>query len=246
MDEHELRRRVEAHSWFHTMDLGHGIVTVGRDESLRRLGWLQLPASLTGKTVLDVGAWDGFFSFECERRGAERVLAVDSVAWQEPAWGPNGYGTKAGFELAREALGSNVEDLNLGDLDDLSPERVETWDVVLLLGVLYHMKHPWRTLERVASVCRELLVIETHVDLIELRRPAMAVYPGDELAGDASNWCGPNPAAVKAMLAVEGFSSIESVHLERRAYRLARAAYRRARGPRFRVQQGRCVIHARR
>jgi tRNA (mo5U34)-methyltransferase len=195
--------------------------------------------------VLDVGAWDGFFSFEAERRGAARVVALDGPAWREPAWGPGGYGTKAGFELARHALRSSVEDREL-DLEEISPATVGRFDVVLFLGVLYHLKHPWPVLERVASVCDGLLIVETHADLLDLRRPAMALYPGAEVAGDASNWWGPNVAALKAMLREEGFARLELVHRQPLPYRLARAAYRRVRGPRFRAQQGRVVVHARR
>ena len=66
-------------------------------------------------SVLDVGAWDGFFSFEAERRGAARVLAIDSFSWEGDGWG-----SKAGFELAHEALGSRVESRTI-DVLDLSP-----------------------------------------------------------------------------------------------------------------------------
>ena len=91
---------------------------------------------------------------------------------------------------------------------------------MLFLGVLYHLKHPWVALERVASVCDGLLILETHADLLDLRRPAMALYPGDEVAGDASNWWGPNLAALKAMLREEGFARVEVVHREPLPYRL--------------------------
>jgi tRNA (mo5U34)-methyltransferase len=241
-DLEQLRRDVATYDWFHTIDLGHGIVTRGGDESPRKLGWIKLPPDLRGKSVLDIGAWDGFFSWEAERRGAASVLAVDSVAWQEPAWGPNGYGTKRGFEIARRALNSRVEDLEI-EFNRISPETVGVHDVVLLLGVLYHMKHPWLMLERAASVCRELLIVETHVDLLDFPRPAMALYPGAELADDASNWWGPNIRALRAMVREVGFRTVEVVHRERRAYRLARAAYRRVRGPHFHAQQGRCAVH---
>jgi tRNA (mo5U34)-methyltransferase len=204
-----------------------------------------LPSDLRGLSVLDVGAWDGFFSFEAERRGAARVVALDGPAWREPAWGPGGYGTKAGFELARRALGSSVEDREL-DLEEISAATVGRFDVVLFLGVLYHLKHPWPVLERIASVCDGLLIVETHADLLDLQRPAMALYPGAEVAGDASNWWGPNVAALEAMLSEEGFARVEVVHREPLLYRLARAAYRRVRGPRFRAQQGRVVVHAHR
>ena len=131
-----LPSRIAAHRWFHTMDLGGGLRTVGIHDPLTRLPLLGLPESLAGLSVLDVGAWDGFFAFECERRGATRVVASDHFSWHGPGWG-----TKAGFEMAREALGSRVEDIDI-DVMDLSPERIGTFDLVLFLGVLYHLRDP--------------------------------------------------------------------------------------------------------
>jgi tRNA (mo5U34)-methyltransferase len=154
---------------------------------------------------LDVGCWDGFYSFEAERRGASRVLATDSYTWQRKSWG-----SKEGFELARRTLGSRVEDLEI-DVLDLSPERVGVFDVVLFLGVLYHMKHPLLALERVASVTERLCIVETVIDLLYVPRPALAFYPGAELNHDESNWFGPTPAAVEAMLRSAGFRRVERV-----------------------------------
>src|SRR4051812_18156645 len=76
----ELRAAVDALEWHHTMDLGGGVVTPGRDATEANLARIQMPASLAGKTVLDIGAWDGFYSFEAERRGADRV-----VRWITPS-----------------------------------------------------------------------------------------------------------------------------------------------------------------
>lgn len=158
--------------------------------------------------------------------------------------GPNRFGTKDGFELARRALDSRVEDLEL-DFEAISPQTVGgTFGVVLALGVLYHVKHPWLVLERVASVCDELLIVETHADLLGYRRPAMVFYPGAELSGDDSNWWGPNLAMVGALLRTVGFARVEVVFREPRRLRYARAAYHRLRGPRFHRQQGRLALHA--
>jgi len=239
----ELEEAAAGIHWFHSIDLGQGVVTQGDDESPRKLGWLHLPESLAGKSVLDVGAWDGFFSFEAERRGAARVVAVDPECWRPPAWGPDHFGTKAGFDLAHRALGSHVQDLDL-DLLDIAPETTGVFDVVLFLGVFYHLPDPWPYLDRVASVTTERLVIETHADLLDLRRPAMAFYPGDEIAGDPSNWWGPNAAMLRAALLQRGFSRVEVVHQERYPYRLARSARRRLTGRGLRAQQGRLVVHA--
>ena len=245
MEADELRRRVSQVDWFHTIDLGGGIVTPGRDDSPRSLRRVGLPHDLSGRTVLDVGAWDGFYSFESERRGASRIVAADSFAWRA-AGGGRSTG-KAGFQLAREALGSKVEDVEV-DVLDLSPEQVGTFDVVLFLGVLYHLRHPLLALERVASVTGELLVLETAVDLAFTRRPAMAFYPGLELADDHTNWWGPNEAAVVAMLGSVGFSSVEVVSREGPAAR-ARAFVRAVAGrhrPLVAAERGRLTVRARR
>lgn len=236
------RSRVGGVRWYHTIDLGQGLVTAGVDDSPYRLARLDLPSSLAGRSVLDIGAWDGFFSFEAERRGAARVLAADWYSWHGPGWG-----TKAGFELARTILGSRVEDVDI-DVMDLSPERVGTFDVVLFLGVLYHLPHPLLALERIASVTRGLLILETVVDLIGIRRPAMAFYPERQLNNDPTNWWGPNAPAVDAMLRAVGFSSARAVTPQPSAvYRALRAAAHRIRGKnRFGLafRQDRMVFHA--
>jgi tRNA (mo5U34)-methyltransferase len=202
----ELLAEIAKVPWFHCVDLGGGIVTPGTDSpGPVKLAFNKLPESLAGKTVLDIGAWDGYFSFEAERRRAARVLATDSYIWEGKGWG-----SKAGFELARRALGSRVEDLTI-DVMDLSPERVGVWDVALFLGVLYHLRHPLYALERVASVTREMLILSTSIDMVSHERPAMAFYPGAELGNDPTNWWGPNIPCVHAMLHDVGFRKITTV-----------------------------------
>lgn len=199
----ELRRRVSDIHWFHSIDLGNGIVTPGDTTPARRLLSFGIPEDLTGKSVLDIGAWDGFFSFEAERRGAARVVAADYFSWAGGGWG-----TKAGFDLAREALQSKVQDVEI-DVMDLSPAAIGTFDIVFFFGVLYHLRHPLLALEKVASVTSDVLLLETVVDLTELERPAMAFYPADELNNDASNWFGPNENCIAAMLRDVGFKQVE-------------------------------------
>jgi tRNA (mo5U34)-methyltransferase len=202
-DRDALRAEVEQIKWWHPIDLGGGLVTPGIDVTPARLAEIRMPEDLSGLSVLDIGAWDGFFSFEAERRGARRVLATDSFCWDGGGWG-----TKKGFELARRALGSRVEDKWIQVLD-LSPDTVGTFDVVLFLGILYHMKHPLLALERVSSVTKGQLIMQTQVDMLAVNRPAIAFYPGSELGGDPTNWCGPNPAALHAMLETVGFRRVE-------------------------------------
>jgi tRNA (mo5U34)-methyltransferase len=149
--------------------------------------------------VLDIGCWDGFFSFECERRGAKRVVATD-------IWETLG---RDAFDFARAELGSQVEPLQVSvyDLPDLLDQR---FDLVLFLGVLYHLKHPLLGIEKISEVTAPggLAVVETAVDAETLMdRPLMAFYPGDELNHDPTNWWTPNVPALASMLGVSGFGS---------------------------------------
>jgi len=223
MDRDELQKRADALRWYHTIDLGQGVVTRG----------------------LDIGAWDGFFSFEAERRRASRVVACDYYAWHGMGWG-TGRG-KDGFELARTALNSRVEDVAL-DVMDLSPEKIGTFDVVFFLGVLYHLPNPLLALERVASVSSGLLILETVVDMVGIGRPAAAFYPDRELNNDPTNWWGPNHAAVQGILTSVGFSRVDVITPARSApYRAARAVYHRIRGKNTvaaAFRQDRAVFHA--
>ena len=238
----DLRERVDALPWYHQIELAPGVRTPGVNDpslSLERLG---LPADLTGKTVLDIGAWDGAWSFEAERRGAKRVLATDSYSWAGDGWG-----SKASFELAREALGSQVEDRTI-DVFDLSPDSVGTFDVVLFLGVLYHLKDPIGALEHVVSVAEDLAIVETEVDLMLLRRPAAAFYPSTELNEDPTNWWGLNPAAVAEALRAVGFARVSVVWQRSLPARFAGWA-RHLRGPERRplrdaLNRHRAVFHA--
>jgi tRNA (mo5U34)-methyltransferase len=238
-----LRQRAAEIHWHHTIDLGHGIVTAGKDNTPRKLARLALPDSFAGMSVLDVGAWDGFFSFEAERRGAARVLATDSFAWHGNVAGFS----KEGFDFAKQALGSHVEEMHIDALE-LSADKVGTWDVVFFLGVLYHMKHPLLALEKVADVTGNMLVLETLVDMLSSRRPAFAFYAGSEVAQDETNWCGPNPAAVAAMLRTVGFKRVEVVSGARPLhFRVARSLWHRYNsGHQFwtGVRTDRIVVHA--
>jgi tRNA (mo5U34)-methyltransferase len=92
---------------------------------------------------------------------------------------------------------------------DVSPDNTGVFDVVLFLGVLYHMRHPLLAIEKVSAVTGGMLILETHVDFTSINRPTMAFYPGAELGMDGSNWCGPNEACVIAMLTDVGFKRVE-------------------------------------
>lgn len=243
MHSTELRDAVNAISWYHKMTLPGGIVTPGESDTARGLPRLRLPERLDGLSVLDIGAWDGFYSFEAKRRGAARVLATDSYSWTGPGWG-----SKAGFLLTRRALGLDVEDLDI-DVMELSPERVGTFDVVLLLGVLYHLRDPISAIERAASVTRRLLIVETVANFPWLPFPAARLFVGSELNNDDTNWWALNPAALHSLLKGSGFRDVRTVyrtHLARRVARALDQSIRHQRSFWSQVRGSRIVLHAHR
>ncbi len=206
--------------WFHSIDLGDGVVTPGRkgggaDHMRRELAAMRLP-SLEGKTVLDVGAWDGFYSFEAERQGASRVVALDHYVWaldiHGPPPSPEALPGKRGFDVAHEALGSDVEAV-VGEFMDVDLDQLGGFDVVLFLGFLYHLEEPLRGLRRLARVTRELAVIETAaMEAPGLEDRALwEFYGDDELDGDTSNWWAPNAKALESACLAAGFREFEIV-----------------------------------
>jgi tRNA (mo5U34)-methyltransferase len=236
MEVAEIERAVAELTWCHSIYLGHGIVTPGLS-NVQPLSDDELPP-LEGRTVLDVGAWDGLYSFRAERAGAKRVVALDHYAWgvSMPArqayweecaragvlpdhdrdltdfWDASLPGRK-GFDLAHKVLESQVEPV-VGDLLTMDLEVLGTFDVVLYLGVLYHMPEPLTALRRVRAVTSEVAVIETVAVRVLGQREAslMAFYAGNELGGaDFGNWYAPTERALAGLCRAAGFSRVEVV-----------------------------------
>lgn len=241
----DLSTRVRALSWYHSVELPGGVVTPGVVDSRRVAPRYRLPESLAGRSVLDIGAWDGFWSFEAARLGASDVLATDSFSWNGSNWG-----SKEPFLLARRALGLEgvVRDLDI-DPTALSADAIGgQFDVVLFLGVMYHLEDPIGVLRRVSACCRDLLVLETESALNWLPYAAARVFPDDSLNGDATNWYQYNERALRGLLAEMGFTSVTTVFRTPLWRRLGRSVRDRLRGRSFRRSflSSRIVLHARR
>lgn len=234
MSPEEIRRRVAEVTWCHSIDLGQGIVTPGLSNVVPLSG-AELPG-FAGKSVLDVGAWDGLYSFRAERAGAARVVALDHYAWgvSLPArqaywdrcaaqgvlpdherdltdfWDPNLPG-RQGFDLARDVLDSKVQPV-VGDLMTMDLGALGRFDIVLYLGVLYHMPEPLTALRRVRAVTGEVAVIETVAVRVLAQRDAslLAFYAGNELGGaDFGNWFAPTQAGLVELCRAAGFKRVD-------------------------------------
>ncbi len=206
ISDKQVREMVDAVPvWYHSIPLRPGITTPGINDPARTLTYLDLPEDCTGMKALDLGTRDGFFAFELERRGAQ-VLAVDYVSSEQ-----------TGFSTVAKILNSNVT-FRQDNIYSLTPEKIGTFDIVLFLGLLYHLPDPIQAIDLVRTLCTGRLCLETHAidnglimpdgtmkPLAELSPqladiPLMQFYPGKTLADDATNYWGPNLACLKGMV----------------------------------------------
>ncbi len=191
-------------SWYHSIALPDGTLIPGliSVEALQaRLAGFPIPRDLTGKRVLDVGAFSGWCSFEMEKRGAE-VVAVDCVEVEE-------------FHIAHKLMGSQV-DYRILDVEELSPENVGLFDYVLFFGVLYHLRNPLLGLEKICALTKEAAFVESFVT--DWDKPAgealsgpclMEFYGTDELGGQVDNWYGPTTNCLLTLCRAAGFARVK-------------------------------------
>jgi len=202
----DFSQELAARGWYHSFELPDGTRFEGCNtiEILReRWSRFPLPARLDGRRVLDIGAWDGWFTFEAERHGAA-VTAMDCVEI------PN-------FLRVHEALRSEAE-YRILDFYELPEARLGSFDFVFFLGVLYHLKHPLLALEIVCALTGDTAIVESFViDAPTWREhkndvPTMEFYETDELGNQLDNWIGPTVGCLMAMCRAAGFARAELMH----------------------------------
>ena len=209
-----LADEVASIDWYHTLELGPGVVTPGWFDLRHIVDDVGLPRTLEGMRCLDVGTFDGFWAYEMERRGASDVVAVDVLDPQKWDW-PAGSGEVArreigkrkgsgnGFEIAHAALGSNVVRHELS-VYEVSPDELGTFDFVYVGSLLLHLRDPIGALQAVRSVCTGSAVL---VDAIDL---ALSLLPGGRALASLDGrgrpwWWKPNVAAFVRMAESSGF-----------------------------------------
>ncbi len=187
---------------YHSIELPNGEVLPGLQSIAHlkgRMAAFGLPDDLRGKRALDIGAWDGWFSFELERRGAH-VVAVDCMPFRT-------------FLEARRLMGSRVE-YRIMDMNELTVGALGRFDIVLFLGVLYHLRDPLIALERIVSLTTDLALIDSFVIPSEYSagapRRILEFYETTELGGQLDNWFGPTAECLNAMCRAAGFAQVRS------------------------------------
>jgi tRNA (mo5U34)-methyltransferase len=221
MSHEEIESKIrELEPWFHNLRLD-GVQTAPAHflGDYPTMKWSRfshaLPADLSGMTVLDIGTNAGFYAIEMKRRGAERVVAIEP----DPH-----YLAQAKFAAAVSECDIEFMQCSIYDL----PTLREKFDVVLCLGVLYHLRYPLLALDLIREYAvRQLLVFQTMLRGIDRSASINADYGFEErgifdeagfphmsfverrYAGDPTNWWIPNPACAAAMLRSAGFDIIE-------------------------------------
>lgn len=219
-DRRAIAERIAALGpWFHNLDLG-GVATAP-DHFLgdypaakwRRFAHA-VPADLSGRTVLDIGCNGGFYAMEMKRRGADRVVAMD---FSEE------YLAQARFAAETNGLAIEFRHLSVYDVAALG----ERFDLVLFMGVLYHLRHPLLALDLIREhVAGDLLLFQSMLRGSDAEEPVADDYPFDEhrhferpgyprllfveksYSGDETNWWIPNRACAAAMLRAAGFTVV--------------------------------------
>ncbi|NJO37520.1 MAG: DUF1698 domain-containing protein [Rhizobiales bacterium] len=183
----------------------------------------RIPEDLSGKRVLDIGAWDGFWTFEAMKRGAREVVAIDDFsdylgALEErhrPGWQT--------FDLCRDALGFDHGVCQRIEMSvyDISEERLGRFDVVFCFGVLYHLRHPLLALDRLSSICDREVFVESAIldDFSAYRGGLGAGYPGGQMVmefypdrqygNNDTNWWVPTVHCLGHMVRSAGFQHVE-------------------------------------
>jgi len=152
-----------------------------------------LPQDLSGKRVLDIGYWNGCFSFEAERRGASEVFGV----------GPE-CSSATGAQKLGSLIKSKCVSFKLGSVYDLNPNNIGMFDYVFFFGVFYHLRYPLLALDNIFRICKDKLFIETEI-LQDADTNTLEFYRNNELNDDYSNWFVPSSNCLIQMLESSGF-----------------------------------------
>lgn len=222
-DSNALRQRVASFPyWYHKIELPGGVVTPG---------WAPLsapayrvPADLTGKRVLDVGAWDGYWTFEALKRGAKQAVAIDDFSDYLGSLQSADRHAWETFDCCREAFGWGDDRCPRYDMNvyDVSEERLGRFDVVFFFGTIYHLRHPLLALDKLSAICDGEIYVESAIldDFSPYRggmgkgypsgQMVMEFYPDKQYGNNATNWWAPTLHCLAHMVRAAGFDPVQA------------------------------------
>lgn len=221
LTDERLRQRIAAIPfWYHRIELRPGIVTPGW--APMNLDFYKLPDDLTGKVVLDIGAWDGFYSFEALKRGASRVVAIDDFSdTLSDSDGVSRIQEWSSFDLCAEALGYRNNHLHRLRRSVYDSALLGPFDVVFFFGTLYHLRHPLLALDTIfkalsagGELYLETAICDAYSPYLVSGgghgpRVVMEFYPDAQYGNNSSNWWCPTLACLRAMVEAAGFVDVE-------------------------------------
>lgn len=193
--------------WFQRWEVFEGVFTPGTRDIADLFAQFKMPQSLAGLRILDVGSWNGCVAFECERRGAQEVLAIGP---EDPA--------STGFRALQQLLRSRVR-YQLGSAYSLDPGRIGKFDLIFFCGVLSHLRYPLLAIDNLRRVSRGEVLVHSVLQKPSRTPPGksdrLALYLNSvpcwrflrksELQQDFSNWFLPNEKAVLEAFHSAGF-----------------------------------------
>jgi tRNA (mo5U34)-methyltransferase len=180
-----LIAQATARSWFHGIDLGGGIVTPGPAEpQVEHIHRAFDDINFSGKAVLDIGCWDGGWSFEAEKRGASRVVSTDLISQRDA--------DESNYKLAHAILNSRARYLPRVSVYDVHTIGKKPFDIVIYMGVYYHLKDPLLALARLRQVTRDGGLIIVEGEVIRSEDCFATFYYSQDYARSSSNWWVPS------------------------------------------------------
>jgi len=222
LDKEELQKKISAMPfWYHKIQLPYELVTPGwapLDPAAYKI-----PESLNGKRVLDVGSWDGYWTFEALKRGAREVVAIDDFSDYLGSLDKRDRRAWETFDLCRSALGYSEDVCRRIEMSiyDVSEDRLGIFDVVFFFGILYHLRYPLLALDIISAICKEEIYVESAIldDFSPYRggmgqgypgrQVVMEFYPGKEYGNNETNWWAPTLYCMMNMIKASGFENTE-------------------------------------
>jgi len=207
--------------WYHKIELPYDIVTPG---------WAPInpaaygiPDDMSGRRVLDIGSWDGYWTFEALKRGAKEVFAIDDFSDYLGSLNQSDRKAWESFDLCRSALGYSEDVCKRIEMSvyDISETNLGIFDTVFFFGTVYHLRHPLLALDKISAVCTRDIYVESAIldDFSPYRgglghgypgrQTIMEFYPGKQYGNNETNWWAPTLFCLMSMTYAAGFAKVD-------------------------------------